>query len=91
MKKIYVENGEVKLCLFAIRDIEVNEEIVYDYSDSALEWRSKTWTPRPIYQFWQQFIIQLSYDILAATPRTATEKVNFLLRYYQQELEVSDY
>jgi SET domain-containing protein len=40
MKKIVVASG-VYLCLFALKDIKVNEEIRYDYGpdDSNMPWR----------------------------------------------------
>lgn len=37
----FVKDCGYKLCLFATRDINPMEEIVYDYGDSNLWWREK--------------------------------------------------
>ena len=40
MKKVVVDNVP-HLCLFAIRDITINEELRYDYGINDLPWRKK--------------------------------------------------
>jgi len=42
MKKLVV-NGKPHLCLFAIHDIEIGDQLLYDYGDDEqrLFWRSK--------------------------------------------------
>ena len=44
--KIIDNNNTHHLCLFALRNIEENEELRYDYGDPNLPWRKKT----PIYK-----------------------------------------
>ena len=40
MKKVVDQSGTNHLCLFAIRDIAVNEEILYNYGEGLdLPWR----------------------------------------------------
>ena len=36
-----VLNGKRRLCLFALKEIKVNEEIVYDYGVDDLPWRKQ--------------------------------------------------
>lgn len=40
MKKILTE-GKPYLCLFALRDIQPEEEITYDYGDTDWPWRTQ--------------------------------------------------
>ncbi|KAK3085669.1 hypothetical protein FSP39_006918, partial [Pinctada imbricata] len=40
--KLKVINGYPRLCLFATRDININEELRYDYGDNDLPWREDT-------------------------------------------------
>nr|XP_054770981.1 uncharacterized protein LOC129278875 [Lytechinus pictus] len=46
MKKIAGSDDNVHICLFAIRDIDIDEEIRYDYHVKGLPWRKKGTTQR---------------------------------------------
>lgn len=37
--KLEVFNNQPKLCLYASRDIEIGEELRYDYGEKNLPWR----------------------------------------------------
>lgn len=42
LKPKYIEVDSIpKLCLFAVKEIQINEEIVYDYNAANLWWRKK--------------------------------------------------
>lgn len=43
MKKLEID-GKPRLCLFALKDISIGEQLVYDYGVADLPWRKlKVW------------------------------------------------
>ena len=49
VKKVVVSNTP-HLCFFAYRDINIGDELRYDYGSKDLEWRKKEYTPHPQYR-----------------------------------------